>query len=175
MVGNHCLEGGRDALIQRLSLPEPPYYSRPLPLGWRLIVLDTTEISGHSGFPEGSWQWREARAFEAANPLCPNAPQMSSWNGGLSGGQLTWLQSQLQAAQDKGENVIVVSHHQIGFGAARDTHLAWNWRDVSDFCLSSPSFKLALAVRMLLAFLFSKSNLFFKITPELNIRRYYWF
>jgi manganese-dependent ADP-ribose/CDP-alcohol diphosphatase len=139
--------------MQRLGLSNPSYRALSLPHGWLLLVLDTTEISGHSGFTEGSWQWKEARAYEAANPLSPEAPHMSSWNGGLSSIQLEWLRSQLQAAQDKGEKVIVASHHQFGFGAARDTHLAWNYRELSEVCLSSRAFKLALAVRMFLLLL----------------------
>jgi len=30
------------------------YYSRELPSKWRLIVLDTTEMSGHSQYPQAN-------------------------------------------------------------------------------------------------------------------------
>ena len=51
-IGNHCLAAGRSALLQRLGLPETGYYSVRLAEGWSLVVLDTTELSTHSRFPE---------------------------------------------------------------------------------------------------------------------------
>lgn len=57
-------------------------------------------------------------------------PQMSSWNGGITQRQLRWLQHELAAADVAGERVLVASHHQLGHGAARATHMAWNWREV---------------------------------------------
>ena len=49
-IGNHCLSVKRQHLRQRLGIPES-YYSVLLVPGWRLIVLDTTEMSGHSNLP----------------------------------------------------------------------------------------------------------------------------
>lgn len=55
---------------------------------------------------------------------------MSSWNGGITRQQLAWLRSELAAAEAAAERVIIASHHQLGQGGARATHMAWNWRDV---------------------------------------------
>ena len=154
VIGNHCLEAGRDVLLSRLKIPSAPdspgrgYYSRPIGTtnAWKLIVLDTTEISGHSGFDPGSWQWKEARSYEAAHPLSEQDPQMSSWNGGISQKQLEWLREELERAESAGQRVIVAAHHQFGRGpAARATHVAWNWKDIEAVCLDSPAFALALA------------------------------
>jgi hypothetical protein len=112
-----------------------------------LIVLDTTEMSGHSDFPEGSMQWLEAREYEKVHPMSDLEPQMSSWNGGLTSRQLAWFRSELEAAEQAKEKVIVASHHQIGNGAARPTHMAWNWKEICEICSASPSFTMAFAVR----------------------------
>ena len=53
VIGNHCLRIPRDRLIYEMRMPGS-YYSKQLPHQWRLIVLDTTEMSGHSGFPQAS-------------------------------------------------------------------------------------------------------------------------
>jgi hypothetical protein len=66
----------------------------------------------------------------AAHPLSDDWPQMSSWNGGVTRQQLEWLRGELRAAEAAGQRVVVASHHQLGEGAARATHMAWNWREV---------------------------------------------
>lgn len=57
---------------------------------------------------------------------------MSSWNGGITQRQLRWLRQELAAAEAAGERVLVASHHQLGQGGARATHMAWNWRKVQE-------------------------------------------
>ncbi|EFN59457.1 hypothetical protein CHLNCDRAFT_138033 [Chlorella variabilis] len=146
VVGNHCLSVPREVLVKRLGIPETCYYSRSLGSGWRLVVLDTTEMSGHSGHAPGSRQHREAQEFLASHPMSDEDPQMSSWNGGITRQQLAWLRSELAAAEAAAERVIIASHHQLGQGGARATHMAWNWRDVQQVVLlASPAFRLALA------------------------------
>lgn len=49
-LGNHCLSVNRQKVLARLALGAS-YYSRVLPWGWRLVVIDTTEMSGHSNLP----------------------------------------------------------------------------------------------------------------------------
>ena len=53
VIGNHCLTVPRKRLMDELKMPSS-YYSRELPGKWRLIVLDTTEMSGHSQYSEAS-------------------------------------------------------------------------------------------------------------------------
>ncbi|GAB4817700.1 hypothetical protein N2152v2_004746 [Parachlorella kessleri] len=145
VLGNHCLSVPRQTVLRRLGIPQSCYYSLPLPHSWRLVVLDTTEMSGHSGYPEGSKQQREAQAFLAAHPMSKADPQMSSWNGGVTRRQLAWLGDTVRQAEEAKERVIVASHHQVAPGAARATHLAWNYKDILQVLLSSPAVKLALA------------------------------
>lgn len=57
-------------------------------------------------------------------------PCLPAQNGGLTSGQLAWLDQQLAGAEHAGEKVIVASHHPIGRGSARPTHMAWNAPDM---------------------------------------------
>lgn len=41
--------------------------------------------------------------------------------------------------------MIVAAHHQVGQGAVRPTHAAWNSRDIQAALLGSPAFRLFLA------------------------------
>jgi hypothetical protein len=128
VLGNHCLDAGRAAVCARLRIPSPGYYARLLPGGdWELLVLDTTEMSGHSVLPADAPQAAEAAAFLAARPLSEAEPQMQPWNGGVASAQLAWLEERLAAAAAAGRRVVVAGHHQVGAGAARPTHMAWNW------------------------------------------------
>jgi len=70
--------------------------------------------------------------FVAAHPMSEEEPQMSSWNGGITQRQLAWLRGELSAAEAAGERVLVASHHQVGRGGARPTHMAWNWQEVQE-------------------------------------------
>ena len=55
-TGNHCLSVPRATVLKRLGVPDSCYYSVALRHRWRLVVLDTTEMSGHSDYPEvGGW------------------------------------------------------------------------------------------------------------------------
>jgi len=145
LIGNHCLATGRKTLMNRLNIPEPGYFTRQLPHDWCLVVLDTTELSGKSDYPSDSWQYKEAREYEKAHPLSEEEPQMSPWNGGISKTQMKWFKNELETATAAGKKVIVACHHQFGFGAARKTHMSWNWKEVQSICLESPSFCLVLA------------------------------
>lgn len=59
--------------------------------------------------------------------------------------QLAWLQAELAAAEVAGERVIAAAHHQVGQGAVRPTHAAWNWPAIQQVLLASPAFRLFLA------------------------------
>jgi manganese-dependent ADP-ribose/CDP-alcohol diphosphatase len=78
VLGNHCLAGGRSKLLERLKIPSS-YYTQELAPGIRLIALDTTECSNHSGFPEDSWQAKEAQEYMQQHASDCN---LQRWNGG---------------------------------------------------------------------------------------------
>ena len=130
-------EGGKNALSSSSSAP-PACYSAQLHPGWRLVALDTTEMSGHAQYSsDDSAMAKEAREYLQKHPLTegedsPN-PQMSPWNGGPGLRQVEWLRGELRKASERGEKVIVAGHHQVGPGkCVRRTHAAWNWREVCE-------------------------------------------
>ena len=56
-----------------------------------------------------------------------------------------WLQEELRLASESGKQVIVAAHHQAGQGGARDTHLAWNWREMKEALTDSGCVKIYMA------------------------------
>ena len=50
-LGNHCLRRPRNEVQAKLGMPAS-YYAARLGPGWTLLVLDTTELSGHGAWPE---------------------------------------------------------------------------------------------------------------------------
>lgn len=131
VLGNHCIGTlSRSMVMERLHIPEPGYYSLDLSAIWKCIVLDTTEMSGHSGYPEDSWQCQEAKAYLEKHPWKDEQPHMVAWNGGITHIQHEWLVKELEDASIEGKQVIVCSHHQINPSAARRTHLAWNFSEI---------------------------------------------
>lgn len=72
VVGNHCLCASREMLLRRLGIPDS-YHSLVVyddgENKWRVIVLDTTEMSLHSRYPEESPQMKEAVAFHRSHPV----------------------------------------------------------------------------------------------------------
>lgn len=161
VLGNHCLDLPKARVTERLSFPPsallrssgdadaaasnddlsssppPACYSVPLHPGWRLVALDTTEMSGHAQDSGDSARAREARKYLEAHPLTEGDdsenPQMSPWNGGPGAEQLAWLRGELEKAAERGEKVVVAGHHQVGPGkCVRRTHAAWNWREVCE-------------------------------------------
>ncbi|KAK9798149.1 hypothetical protein WJX73_010044 [Symbiochloris irregularis] len=144
VLGNHELRLARGCVLQTLHMPAS-YYSRRLSSGWTLLVLDSTELSGHHCYPQGSEQCNEAEAFAAAHPATEREPHMVAWNGGLGSRQLKWLQNELLQAESERRHVLVAAHHPISPQAARKTHLAWNWREISAVLVASPAVALVLA------------------------------
>ncbi|GFH32868.1 manganese-dependent ADP-ribose CDP-alcohol diphosphatase, partial [Haematococcus lacustris] len=51
VIGNHDLRVPRQECLARLRLPAP-YYRHPLGPGWRLLVLDTTQLTSGSGWEQ---------------------------------------------------------------------------------------------------------------------------
>ncbi|KAF6253250.1 Metallo-dependent phosphatase-like protein [Scenedesmus sp. NREL 46B-D3] len=127
-LGNHCLAAPRTELLEVLNMP-CSYYCVPLAARWKLIVLDTTEMSLHSGYPEGSAQMQQALRWLQAHPK-EQHPNAEGWNGGLSATQMTWLQLELAEAAMAGQRVIVACHHPLAPGSAPDQYLAWGYEAV---------------------------------------------
>ena len=133
VLGNHCVKFvPRETILRELNIqskvPLRAYYSKELGEGWELVVLDTTEISIHGGWPEDSPEHTEALAFMKAHA---GEDRVQRYNGGVSATQLAWLRSVLAEAKEKQRRVIVASHHCVAVGACRETHRAWNGDEVA--------------------------------------------
>eukprot|EP00232_Nephroselmis_pyriformis_P019570 CAMPEP_0182880468 /NCGR_PEP_ID=MMETSP0034_2-20130328/16581_1 /TAXON_ID=156128 /ORGANISM="Nephroselmis pyriformis, Strain CCMP717" /LENGTH=308 /DNA_ID=CAMNT_0025013451 /DNA_START=29 /DNA_END=955 /DNA_ORIENTATION=+ len=129
-LGNHCLAHlTREVLLSRLAMPAS-YYEEEIGPGWRLLVLDTTELSLHSGYPQGSQQAQEAEAYMAAYPP-EEHDHIKPWNGGICSAQMAWLVAALARARAAGERVVVATHHPVGPGSCRPSHHAWNYGDIA--------------------------------------------
>ncbi|CAD7703221.1 unnamed protein product, partial [Ostreobium quekettii] len=143
VLGNHCLAAPRDMLLQRLGMPHA-YYTADIAPGWRLVTLDTTEMSNNSRYPQCSYQHVESIEFAQTHP--PNLyPYMTSYNGGISSVQMRWLRSQLQSARANSERVVIACHHPVGQGSCRPTHMAWNCVDIQEAIVSSGVVPLVLS------------------------------
>ena len=146
-LGNHCVKFlSRPAVMEALKFPSGPeglaYYVRRLGAGWRLVVLDTTDLSTHGGWPEGS---SEAAAGAAYMLSHSGEARMKRYNGGVGQKQMVWLAAELASARQAECRVLVVSHHCLAPGACRETHRAWNGDEVVDVLAASGVVSLCLA------------------------------
>ncbi len=121
VVGNHCLEAGRDAYISRTGLKQF-YYDFEV-RGWRFVVLDGNDISTRD-LPEDSPQYKAAEQYINQNPL--NRP----WNGAIGTEQMLWLENVLTEADLKKQPVIILSHIPVHPEAAGHEMVLWNFLDV---------------------------------------------
>ena len=143
ILGNHCIKSiPRQRCLAMLGHAGPGYYAAELPEGWRLLLLDTTDLSLHGGWAAGSPQDTEARAFFQEHAA---ETRVKRYNGGLGQAQLEWLRLELLRAEAAGVRVIAASHHPLPPGACAETHRAWNGDVVADILTDSPAFALGLA------------------------------
>jgi len=120
------------------------YYSLQIAPGWRLIALDTTELSWHSGYSQDSHQMAETRKYAEAHPV-EVYPCMTTFNGGVASIQMHWLEQQLSTAKTNNEHVMIACHHPVGAGSCRPTHMAWNAADIQKAITSSGVVPLVLS------------------------------
>ena len=141
------LYGGETSLVSGAKTPtsELSYFSRKLPRGWRLVVLDTTELNPRWA-PVGSEAQRRCEAFvEERNDVSGNAglespdgkrpdayrARLKPWGGGIGETQMEWLRATLASAAENGERVVVASHAPLSRTAARPGMAAWNCDEVA--------------------------------------------
>lgn len=141
VVGNHDIGLLDKAEWMKTLGVSSPFYSRLLAPGWRLIVLDTTDLSLQA--PEGSQELEEANRYLEAHPLSEAEPHMKSWNGGIGKLQMEWLKESLHKSEQAGDRVVIATHHPIA--GSRPTHSAWNWKEIEEIIVKSHSTVLCLA------------------------------
>lgn len=106
--GNHCLSAGRDHLCKALGFTDNAYYTFDVSSKWRLIVLDTVDISVDRDTTDPLQ--KIATDYIAQHPNDKNAQH---WNGGLSSAQKLWLKSVLQKTRKEGKLAVVCGHIPI--------------------------------------------------------------
>lgn len=126
LAGNHDFNVAGDEkarVAAKLGMPGDPYSFHAS--GVRFVMLDTNEVSVYKQ-PEGS---AEALAAEAmlVKLQSAGAPGAKRWNGGVSAGQLEWLEALLASADAAGEPVIVCGHHPL---LPAESHQVWNGPEV---------------------------------------------
>ncbi|MCX6907734.1 MAG: metallophosphoesterase [Verrucomicrobia bacterium] len=120
VLGNHCLNVPRPALLKELGLKSPYYeFAREC---WRFLVLDGMDVSYKS--PDGSKQAKEAQNYLEKNP------KLNKYAGALGEEQMVWLREQLADAARQKQRVIVFCHHPILAAASSPGAVLWNAGEV---------------------------------------------
>lgn len=122
VLGNHDFSVEPDHkgdVLQALEM-DHPYASHTLG-GWRLILLDGTEVSRfRPGHAEAAKAWLEKLRDEGRKNARP-------WNGGIGEAQLKWLEKELETATAAGQRVILACHYPV---LPEDPHNLWNDREL---------------------------------------------
>ena len=128
-VGNHDCNLPREEVCAFLGNPaSAAYFGVKLPRGWRLLVLDTTEVNpryeqpGSEAQAYGEAYVRNAKSSETG----ADENSVKPWGGGLGPKQFEWLQKELELATERHEKVIVASHCALCRTAARPGMSAWD-------------------------------------------------
>ncbi len=120
VIGNHCLEVERPALMRALRLKRSWYEFRHK--GWRFLVLDGMDVSVKA--PAGSPNALAAAEYRLRNP------KLAAYNGAVGPQQLDWLRKRLAAAASAQEHVIVLCHHPVLPASSNLSLVLWNWEEV---------------------------------------------
>ena len=135
------LPGNHDFMVDPAHLPEvyarlgmpAPYHAVQIK-GLRLLITDGNEISLFAP-PEG-----DPRRIEAEQRLAAlraeGATNANRWNAGISDRQMSWIADQLAAAEESGEDVILLGHYPI---YPPSDHALWSAEALSDLIADSPS------------------------------------
>lgn len=126
LLGNHDYSVGnteKGRVTSMLGMPHDYYTFRSG--GIRFVMLDTNDVSIYKE-PAGSTRSKDAEKILAGLKEAKQ-PGAEPYNGGLSEGQLAWLERELSAADAAKETVIVCGHHPL---LPAETHQAWDAAEV---------------------------------------------
>ncbi|KAL3876092.1 hypothetical protein ACJMK2_033972 [Sinanodonta woodiana] len=124
--------------LQCSVMPGNAYYAIEPHPQLRILSLDTYEIS-LLGYPEEAPQYQTALKIMSINPNeDQNSPigleyedlMFVKYNGGLDMGQLNWLETNLQEAIVKKQNILVIGHIPLHPNSTDMTCLCWNYQEV---------------------------------------------
>lgn len=126
LLGNHDYVSVKDPSRLHTSLRMPASYYRIDQSGWRLIFLNTNELSSYGTVP-GSKKETEFKAL-AEEQKKQGRTHVVPWNGGVSQKQMKWLKKQLHEAGKKDLKVLVFMHHPLL--PENNAHEALNNREI---------------------------------------------
>ncbi|MFT5499110.1 MAG: manganese-dependent ADP-ribose/CDP-alcohol diphosphatase [Kiritimatiellia bacterium] len=118
VLGNHDFSVADDKKLMvpaKLGMPSR-YYDFKVQ-NWRFIVVDGNDLSLH-GWPKDSSRNRKSR--EQYEQKYKGKP---TYNGAVGSKQLTWIDTQLRAADEAGENVVLFCHFPV---YPVNPHNLWN-------------------------------------------------
>lgn len=111
IAGNHDYiapfsQSAQEKIMEMMGIKQP-YFSVSVK-GYRLIFLDTSEISTHAN-EKGTDNYTEANELlkDLREQAAPNAKK---YNGAIGERQINWLKKELKAADKDGEKIICLTH-----------------------------------------------------------------
>jgi len=126
VLGNHDFDVAEELKLQvpeRIALADR-YYSRRMDK-FRFVMLDGTDVSTFA-YPKSDPRFKaSSQTLEELRKLDTLSAQ--TWNGGIGAKQLEWLHSELAAATEADERVILMCHYPILPAA---NHNLWNDREL---------------------------------------------
>ncbi|MCK9218960.1 MAG: metallophosphoesterase [Bacteroidales bacterium] len=125
VLGNHDFSVRkklRKKILPMLGL-STGFYSKIIG-NWEFIILNGDDLSLMCPQKKSQKQERDALLAELVSSMRKN---FMPWNGGISQSQMNWLDQQLQEAQCKGRNVIVLCHFPV---YPYNAYNLWNDREL---------------------------------------------
>lgn len=137
LLGNHDFAVAKEHLGDVAARIGMPHRYHDFAIGrWRFVVLDGSDVSVFST-PDGA-----PRHEAATERLCAlqvaGAINAQTWNGSLGDEQVAWLEDVMDAAEDAGEQVIVLGHYPV-FPA--NSHNMWDSERLVDLLTSYACFR----------------------------------
>lgn len=111
ITGNHDYKGVTDnnVLYKKLGMPSEYYFFKKK--NWMFIFLNTNEVAAYSNIG-GTEKERELEVM-SERIKSTGGKQGASWNGGVGGKQLEWLNKLLAKSEKSGHHVLIFSHHPL--------------------------------------------------------------
>jgi calcineurin-like phosphoesterase family protein len=140
VIGNHCLAVPRPELLQALGL-KAPYYSFTIK-EYRFIVLDGMDVSVLDN-PETPQDLKTLEFYQAQFEI---APELHDYCGAVGLRQKEWLKTELQAAEQASERVIILCHFPLWPETTDPKHgLLWNHSEIAELLASSTAVKACIS------------------------------
>ena len=139
VLGNHDFsveDSLKSDVFSKMNLKESERYYSFVVEKWRFIVLDGNDLSFHGSLTDLKQQQTDSLFALIVKDSLPYAQK---WNGGLSKEQLSWVKSELELAEQKGEQVGFYCHFPV---YPLEIHNLWNREDFLDLISEYPCVKL---------------------------------